>query len=279
MKTQVATCALLTAVAVVGLGMTPALAEGELSDRTIIVSPAEFNSWRGNCTNLRAALDGITDASDGKPYTVLVEPSIYRCDDNPVNIPAWVSVEALGIGVVEIRSTVELADVGAVNMHSHSSIVGLSILNSGPGVVSGFAISVRDDTDPIVGATGVLIKYSIATSTNSDAVTLGPCSSATIKGSTLNGDGAALLLENDVECTPAEADPANAYVSNSWLIGAGPVVVLDPDTMADFIDNGWTPEVHIELGEDASAQCTTGNSDPDDLSELGNGGGGGCEED
>jgi hypothetical protein len=264
MKTQVATCALLTAVAVVGLGMTPALAVGELSDRTVIVSPTEFNSWRGNCTNLRAALDGITDASGNKPYTVLVEPSIYRCDDNPVNIPAWVSVEALGKGVVEIRSTVDSGDLGAVNMESNSSIVGLSILNSdGNAAESAYAIAVGTDETP---ATNVLIKHSTAKSNNGSAVAVLPCSSLTVKGATLDGAFEALFTEGG-DCE----DHADVYVSHSWLIGGldGTVVFLGANTTGNFIDNGFTgttTELVVE-GSGASALCTSGNYDHDTLEE------------
>ena len=273
MKTQVATCALLTAVAVVGLGMTPALAEGTF-DRTVIESPAEFNSWRANCDNLRAALDGITDASSGKTYAVLVEPSIYRCDDNAVIVKSWITVIGSGPQATLITGTADSGDLGVVNMRGNSAIKALTVRNVDPSVEpSGFAISVRPASPNDTGADGVVINYVTAVSDDDIAVAVGPCSTVFIDGSTLVGDDEALLLESG-DC---EGDDANVSVAHGWLIGDDPVVTLEAGTTAGFVGNGWeTLDEDLELICDAedcdndggadAADCTASNYLVEDFS-------------
>ena len=253
MKTQVATCALLTAFAIVGLDIQPSWAGGTF-DRTVIVSPAEFNSWRGNCTNLRAALDGITDASSGKTYAVLVEPSTYRCEDNPVIVKSWITVIGSGPQATLITGTADSGDLGVVNLRGNSAIKALSVRNVDTSVdVSGFAISVRPAEPDGVGADGVSIYYVAATSDDSVAVAVGPCSRALIKGSTLVGHDEALLLEGG-DC---EVDDADAQVAHGWLSGDDRVVTLEAGTTAGFVGNGWD-----EIGENDPLICD-GDSDCD----------------
>ena len=251
MKTRSAICAFLTATAIVGLGMTPSWAGGTF-DRTEIVSPAEFNSWRGNCTNLRAALDGITDASSGKTYAVLVEPSTYRCEDNAVIVKSWITVIGSGPQATLITGTADSGDLGVVNLRGNSAIKALTVRNLDPSVdVSGFAISVRPAEPDGVGADGVSIYYVTATSDDSVAVAVGPCSRAFIKGSTLVGHDEALLLESG-EC---EGDDADVAVAHGWLIGDNPVVTLEAGTTAGFVGNGWDPLDDPELICDGDSGC------------------------
>ena len=146
-------------------------------------------------------------------------------------------METLGKGVVEIRSTVDSGNLGAVNMESHSSVVGLSILNTdGDAAESGYAITVGTFETP---ATGVLIKHSTARSNNGSAVGVLQCSSLTVKGSTLDGAFDALFTESG-DCDGDGEYHADVYVLNSWLIGVGPVVFLAADTWARFANNAWS---------------------------------------
>jgi hypothetical protein len=185
-------------------------------------------------------------------------------------------VKGAGPSPTLIKGTVDVAtgDLGVVNMRRDSAIKALTVWNTNSDVDdSGNAISVRPDTENSTGADGVSIYYVTAISDDSVAVAVGPCSSVKIKGSTLEGDDEALLLEGD----SCEEDDADAQVAHGWLIGNDPVVTLEAGTTAGFVGNGWDPLDDPELicdgdsgcdvddGADA-ADCTASNYRVDDFS-------------
>jgi hypothetical protein len=76
--------------------------------RTIVVSPVGDGADHvANGNALRAALDGIADASESNPYLLKIEPGVYALEDGdgglvPFVMEPWVDVEGSGQGATRI---------------------------------------------------------------------------------------------------------------------------------------------------------------------------------
>lgn len=71
--------------------------------RTIVASPSGSETDSG--TALLAALAGITDASDSKPYLLKIEPGVYDIGSGSLAMKKYVDIEGSGEAVTRIKSS------------------------------------------------------------------------------------------------------------------------------------------------------------------------------
>ena len=102
-------------------------------ENTVTVSPEG-----GEYDSIKEALDSITDSSGVNRYVVLVYPGIYA-EDNPLTVPDFVSVVALGrhtTTVIECDNT----DQHGIVCGSVSDVVGLQVRGASDSGMAGFYI-------------------------------------------------------------------------------------------------------------------------------------------
>jgi len=87
----------------------------------------------GDYTNVKDAMDSITDSSGSKPYTILVTPGVYE-ENNPIVSKAFVSVFGIGsTGAVRLNAT------NAGNLFTGSVLIAFTNVTFG-NVTSGYAV-------------------------------------------------------------------------------------------------------------------------------------------
>lgn len=96
--------------------------------QTVIVDTV---ASQGDFTSIKSALDSITDSSSTKPYLVLVYPGLYS--EDPMTVPASVSVESAGVGAVLVspnNNSLPLWSLGADSFVAGFNIDGPSLDNA-----------------------------------------------------------------------------------------------------------------------------------------------------
>lgn len=93
--------------------------------RTIVVSAAGTDSENG--TALKAAVDGISDASASKPYLVFIEPGTYDLGTSSLTMQEYVDIEGSGEGVTTIKSATFLSSTGVIIGADNTELRNLTI--------------------------------------------------------------------------------------------------------------------------------------------------------
>ena len=111
---------------------------GVSAKRTVLVSPKNTPTQSG--TALLNALAAITDASETRPYLIVVEPGVYDVGTNRLVMKPYVDIRGSGENVTTITgSNVDGANGGVVSGADHAELSFLTVENTGTGVVSGAA--------------------------------------------------------------------------------------------------------------------------------------------
>lgn len=115
--------------------------------RTIVVSATGTDTENG--TALKAAVDGISDASVSKPYLVLIEPGIYDLGTDSLDMQAYVDIAGSGPSLTTIKSTMDSTLThGVINGASNTELRDLTIEGDTSGIVANGYYS--DSGSPII---------------------------------------------------------------------------------------------------------------------------------
>lgn len=120
---------------------------GVNAKRTVLVSPENAATRSG--TGLLNALAAITDASETRPYLLVMEPGVYDIGDNRLVMKPYVDIRGSGENVTTITgSNVDGADGGVVSGADHAELSFLTVENTGTGVGTGAAAIYNFHTSP-----------------------------------------------------------------------------------------------------------------------------------
>jgi hypothetical protein len=137
---------------------------GKRAVRTVLVSPKSTATESG--TALLSALAGITDASETKPYLLVIEPGIYDVGTKTVWMKEYVDIQGSGQNVTTIQGTVDAVD-GVMTLANHAELCNLTVKHSGGGY---WAIAITNMsayptiTRVTASASGGTINYGLANS-------------------------------------------------------------------------------------------------------------------
>ena len=103
---------------------------GTIYRRTVVVRPVGTAAENG--VALRAALDGIVDATEGNPYLLKIEPGIYNLGTNRLVMKEYVDIEGSGVETTEILSRGSTRpDTGTVIGADNAELRFLTVRNDG----------------------------------------------------------------------------------------------------------------------------------------------------
>jgi len=94
----------------------------------------------GNSDDVKATIEGITDSSLSKPYTVVIGPGEYAIGDNSIAIPTYVNIKGEGTVILDYtgnttKTTMTMAAgarLSGITIQNHlSSLYGVSITGTG----------------------------------------------------------------------------------------------------------------------------------------------------
>lgn len=131
-------------------------------ERTVVVSPAGSATESGAA--LEAALTGIKDASESKPYLLKLEPGVYDLGADWMAMKEWVDIEGSGEGVTKIsgRSYSSQPYDGTIFARNNAELRYLTVENTGGGY-SATAIAINTASTRL---THVTVKASGASAFN-----------------------------------------------------------------------------------------------------------------
>ncbi len=107
--------------------------------RTVVVRPVGTAAENGAA--LQAALAGIADAAEGKPYLLKIEPGIYNLGSHRLEMKEYVDIEGSGVETTTILGRGSSRDdTGAVIGADNAELRFLTVKNDGPGAAYATAI-------------------------------------------------------------------------------------------------------------------------------------------
>jgi hypothetical protein len=95
-----------------------------------VITVAKAN---GNFTDLRAAVDSITDASETNPYLVVIGPGVYTIQTSPLIMKPYVDIAGSGENITKITGATcaQTAVSSIIAMADHSTLSSLKVENTG----------------------------------------------------------------------------------------------------------------------------------------------------
>ncbi|MGI9303509.1 MAG: hypothetical protein ACR2RB_12490, partial [Gammaproteobacteria bacterium] len=140
-----------------------AITAAKLADDAVFVSTklvSPVGAPTENCTALLSVLGNITDNGDERRYLLKLEPGLYDCDNKPVTMKPYVTIDGSGVRATEIRGRVNgfKFDDGVVTGAGNSELRNLTVRHTGgEGVITAIGVHTGSDGDMLVKNVRVIV--------------------------------------------------------------------------------------------------------------------------
>jgi hypothetical protein len=197
--------------------------------KIIIISPNAADTAVTNGNALRAALEGVTDASSSNPYLIKLGPGYYYIGTTSLVMKPFVDIEGSGENATVIEGQVNGAGGGVVNGASNAELRFLTVVHYGGGSYAK-AIYIHDSSPSITsvtvnasGGSTLTTGIEISTTTSGASPRLRHVKvNASLSGSTLtsrgidiNGNSFPSLFDVDIDAWNGTTETAGIYMNGA----------------------------------------------------------------